>query len=314
MADILGIDHIHAGDVASNSDEALYAGANLATNSSLVTTSAIDAHVRNSTGLQIGAQILRVITDSGQSSMPDQLSALLTALYHNQPFAVPLWVGIETGACFIDGTGAEVVEAYGIVSSIPLLLNGGIVSGKAAAVYIDNNHDGQSGIADAYGILSDTVNPSKFAGPMQIGGPVKLDGVLSAAGAITTGETVYGETKTGSISVVTSSGVNRQFAMEASKTMTFTLASGTHGVSFQITNGMTHEIAEVRGSFASATLAIIYQSGSEFAVTSSPSASQIGVSKTANSYTIAVKTGGAVAASIGIDINHGYAASTTDPA
>ncbi len=253
------------------------------------------------------------------------------------------WFMFLSNIFFLTGSGASdttIPEVMAIVNTIKR------EGGRSGADGVDGE-DGERGFPGPQGVQGerglfipgmDGQDGEDFgAMPMPVKAPdsYRLEGATWAApgtigsgtpnsGAFTTiassstitaiGSTVRGYMKTSSTTVVGSAGVTEQFAVGNSQTFTFTLTGGQHGSVMLFTDSLSHSTALVLVSWASATPIIISQTGTNYAVTATPSAAQIGISKSANSYVVTVKTGSSAAGNIGVTLLASSAASTTDPA
>lgn len=128
-------------------------------------------------------------------------------------------------------------------------------------------------------------------------------------------ETVVASYKKSS-SVTVAAGTGRSdlyFTVNASKTFTIT-ATGLGGL-VTIVYGSSGEACTFFWSWNTATISILGNGGTMFAATSTPSASQFGIYKNANSSVLSFKSGSSFSAgNISVCLIGDYAASTTDPA
>ena len=100
-------------------------------------------------------------TMAGQTTV-NQADGLITVLFHGNGGTVDLYKGIESGAAFISAN-STVTRISGVEVPWPNLTTGGTV-GTFVGLYLPAG--AMAGIGAAYPILSDSINASQFAGPI----------------------------------------------------------------------------------------------------------------------------------------------------
>ena len=169
-------------------------------------------------------------------------------------------------------------------------------------------HVGGTWVADATWTLPALVLGGNVT---STGNPSLNIGTGSLTAGVGTFSTSVSSQKSGTKTVVTSSGLQTTFNQGVSKTTTFAIAASGSAIAFLVADESNGKAALCVTSYALNTITI---SGDTSIVNSnSPTAAQVGVYKSANTRTVSVVTGSSVG-SISISVLGASVAAVSDPA